>query len=101
MRPDSPLFVATQHQAAEERPIAPITINQIVHRAACLAGLEHIKVHSLRNTAAKLRRRSGADLEEVSQFLDHSSIATTQIYINSLEAVKDVSWQGVEALIGG
>ncbi|NWJ49166.1 MAG: tyrosine-type recombinase/integrase [Chloroflexi bacterium] len=100
MRPDSPLFVAPQHQSAEERPLAPITINQIVHRAASLAGLEHIKVHSLRHTAAKLRRRSGADLEDVSQFLDHSSIATTQIYINSLEAVKDVSWQGVEALIG-
>jgi integrase len=105
MEPESPLFVATNDHASRlgktsDGPIGERTISQVVNRAAKLAGLEHIKVHALRHTAAKLRRRSGASLEEVSQFLDHSSIATTQIYLGAVEAKEDIGWKKIEALIG-
>jgi site-specific recombinase XerD len=102
MLPTSPLFVATQHaeEGKEEHPIQAITINQLVGYAGKRAGLEHVKPHVLRHSAAKLRRAAGSTLEEVSQFLNHSNIATTQIYLTSLEAKKDMNWQKVEALIG-
>ena len=82
------------------QPIGESTINWIVTEAAKKAGLDHVKVHGLRHTAAKLRRKTGANLEEVQRFLDHSSIATTQIYLNQVEAAGDPDWQKVEALIG-
>jgi site-specific recombinase XerD len=83
-----------------EQPIGERTVNQIIDQAAKLAGLEHLKVHSLRHTAAKLRRKGGYTLEQVSEFLDHNSIATTQIYLGALESKGDVGWRNVEALIG-
>ena len=100
MQPDSPLFVATQHPGEIERPLAEITVNQILDRAASRAGLEHVKVHGLRHTAAKLRRKGGYTLEQVSEFLDHNNIATTQIYLGALESKGDIGWRNVEALIG-
>ena len=69
-----------------DQPLGERTISQIIGRAATKAGIEHVKVHALRHTAAKLRRKGGASLEEVSKFLDHTSIATTQIYLNAVES---------------
>ena len=109
MQQDSPLFVATHDKAkylpgraapAANKPIGESTINYVVSQAAKKAGLEHLSVHTLRHTAAKLRRATGASLEEVSAFLDHANIATTQIYLSSTEAKADVGWRKVEAIIG-
>jgi hypothetical protein len=36
-------------------------------------------VHILRHSAAKLRRDAGESVEEVSRFLEHSSLATTTV----------------------
>jgi len=41
------------------------------------AGLPLSGLHVLRHTAAKLRRDAGESIEEVSRFLDHSSLAVT------------------------
>ena len=107
MQADTPLFVATNdkarnlgHEIIADQPIGERTVGQIVSRAAEHAGLGHVKVHTLRHTAAKMRRKTGASLEEVQKFLDHSSIATTQIYLNAVEAAGDPNWRAVEALIG-
>lgn len=110
MKADSPLFTSTivltaGHTtariaaAASPTPISPRQIAYIVDGAAKRAGLGHLKVHALRHTAAKLKRKAGDGIEEVSAFLDHSSIATTQIYLGAIEAKKDKSWRKVEDLL--
>ena len=64
------------------------------------AGIKPAGVHILRHTAAKLRREAGEDIEDVSRFLDHSSLATTTVYLRRLEGEKDGSWWKVAEAIG-
>jgi integrase len=60
-----------------------------------LAGLEPPGVHVLRHSAAKLRRDAGESVEEVSRFLDHSSLAVTTVYLRRLEGQADAGWAKV------
>ena len=64
------------------------------------AGLPPSGVHILRHTAAKLRREAGESIESVSQFLDHSSLAVTTVYLRRLEGQTDESWGKVAEAIG-
>jgi integrase len=57
-------------------------------------------VHILRHTAAKLRRDAGESIEEVSRFLDHSSLAVTTTYLRRLEGQEDLGWGRVAEAIG-
>ncbi|MDZ4278129.1 MAG: site-specific integrase, partial [Dehalococcoidia bacterium] len=64
------------------------------------AGLPAAGVHILRHSAAKLRRDAGESVEDVSRFLDHSSLAVTTTYLRRLEGQEDRSWGRVAAAIG-
>ena len=64
------------------------------------AGLPAGGVHIFRHSAAKLRRDAGDSVEEVSRFLDHSSLAVTTTYLRRLEGQEDRSWEKVAAAIG-
>ena len=64
------------------------------------AGLPPAGVHIFRHSAAKLRRDVGESIEEVSRFLDHSSLAVTTVYLRRLEGQEDKNWQKVAAAIG-
>jgi site-specific recombinase XerD len=66
-------------------------------RKACLplAG-----VHIFRHSAAKLRRDAGESIEDVSRFLDHSSLAVTTTYLRRLERQEDRAWAKVAEAIG-
>ncbi|MCE5253331.1 MAG: tyrosine-type recombinase/integrase [Actinomycetia bacterium] len=64
------------------------------------AGLAPAGLHLLRHTAAKLRRDAGESVEEVSQFLDHSSLAVTTTYLRRLEGQEDRGWGRVAEIIG-
>ncbi len=64
------------------------------------AGLPPAGVHILRHAAAKLRRDVGESVEDVSRFLDHSSLATTTVYLRRLEGQEDRSWDKVAAALG-
>jgi site-specific recombinase XerD len=64
------------------------------------AGLPLGGVHIFRHSAAKLRRDAGESVEEVSRFLDHSSLAVTTTYLRRLEGQEDRSWEKVAAAIG-
>ncbi len=64
------------------------------------AGLPASGVHFFRHSAAKLRRDAGESVEEVSRFLDHSSLAVTSIYLRRLEGDRDNTWQQVAEAIG-
>jgi integrase len=46
--------------------------------------------HTLRHTRARLRRSLGASLEDIqAAALDHTSLATTSLYLRRLEGVRD------------
>jgi site-specific recombinase XerD len=64
------------------------------------AGLPQAGVHIFRHSAAKLRRDAGESIEEVSRFLDHSSLAVTTTYLRRLEGQEDRSWAKVAEAIG-
>lgn len=64
------------------------------------AGLPPAGFHILRHSAAKLRRDAGDSVEAVSQFLDHSSLAVTSVYLRRLEVAEDASWGKVAEAIG-
>lgn len=64
------------------------------------AGLPPAGVHILRHSAAKLRRSAGESIEDVSRFLDHSSLAVTTVYLRRLEGQEDRGWGKVAAAIG-
>jgi site-specific recombinase XerD len=63
-------------------------------------GLPAAGVHIFRHSAAKLRRDAGESVEEVSRFLDHSSLAVTTTYLRRLEGQEDRSWARVAEAIG-
>jgi integrase len=65
-----------------------------------VAGMAPTGIHVLRHTAAKLRRDAGESIESVSQFLDHSSLAVTSVYLRRLEGETDRTWPDVAAAIG-
>jgi site-specific recombinase XerD len=64
------------------------------------AGLRPAGVHIFRHSAAKLRRDAGESVEQVSRFLDHSSLAVTSVYLRRLEGDRDTTWQQVAEAIG-
>lgn len=64
------------------------------------AGLPPAGVHILRHSAAKLRRDVGESVEEVSRFLDHSSLAVTTVYLRRLEGQEDRGWGRVAEALG-
>ena len=64
------------------------------------AGISPSGVHIFRHSAAKLRRDAGETIEDVSRFLDHSSLAVTTVYLRRLEGETDKSWSKVAEAIG-
>lgn len=44
--------------------------------------------------------RRGEPVEEVSRFLDHSSLGVTTTYLRRLEGQEDTSWEKVAEAIG-
>ncbi len=64
------------------------------------AGMKPAGVHIFRHTAAKLRRDVGETVEDVSMFLDHSSLAVTTVYLRRLEGEQDRSWAKVAEALG-
>ena len=69
-------------------------------RYLATAGLPLSGVHITRHTAAKLRREAGESIEDVSRFLDHSSLGVTTTYLRQLEGSRDSRWAQVAEAIG-
>ena len=80
-------------------PISAQTYYLSLKRYAAKAGIQHIDVHTLRHSAAKLRREAGSSIEEVQQLLGHRSIATTAHYLARIEGQRDPGWQAAAALL--
>jgi len=86
----------------QRRPLTARFVGRLLKRYALRAGLDPrlITVHTLRHTAAMLRKEAGEDVEAISRFLNHSSLSVTQIYLHQVEGATDTGWQKVEALLG-
>ena len=85
---------------ADGRGITSGTFYANLRRYLKNAGLPLAGVHIFRHSAAKLRRDAGESIEEVSRFLDHSSLAVTTTYLRRLEGQEDRSWARVAEAIG-
>jgi integrase/recombinase XerC len=82
------------------RGVTSSTFYSRFRRYLAAAGLAPTGIHVLRHSAAKLRRDAGESIEEVSQFLDHSSLAVTSVYLRRLEGQEDRAWRDVAEAIG-
>jgi len=95
MGPEESLWQA----AARPEGVTSGTFYARFRRYLRLAGLAPTGIHVLRHTAAKLRRDAGESIEEVSAFLDHSSLAVTTVYLRRLEGQEDRAWREVARAI--
>jgi site-specific recombinase XerD len=97
MAPDEPLWPSS---AQDGRGLTSGTFYCNLRRYLKRAGLPPAGVHILRHSAAKLRRDVGESVEDVSRFLDHSSLAVTTVYLRLLEGQGDRGWGKVAEAIG-
>jgi integrase len=79
--------------------ISSTGLYEAIRRYGEQIGIDDLAIHSLRHTAAKLRRRAGASLEDVQELLGHSSIATTARYLAQLETAADPGWQAAMSIL--
>jgi integrase/recombinase XerD len=78
-----PLFCRLHGQLGA--PLSPRYVRAEIKRLAGRAGIRHrVHCHGLRHTMAVELRREGWPIPEISRQLGHSSIATTQIYVDHL-----------------
>jgi integrase/recombinase XerC len=96
MNKEAPLWQA----GAGPRGVTGSTFYARFRRYLAIAGLAPTGIHVLRHSAAKLRRDAGESIEDVSAFLDHSSLAVTTVYLRRLEGQKDRTWREVAEAIG-
>ena len=97
MPPDESLWASLSHQC---KGITSGTFYGNLQKYFRKAGISPSGVHIFRHTAAKLRRDAGETVEDVSRFLDHSSLAVTTVYLRRLEGEQDKSWAKVAEAIG-
>lgn len=74
------------------QPLSEREVNRLVKMYAHRAGLEadEVHVHTLRHSAAMLMDAAGADVEEIRNFLNHESLATTQGYMHKMQGQRNV-----------
>jgi integrase/recombinase XerC len=82
------------------RGVTGSTFYSRFRRYLTAAGQAPTGIHVLRHSAAKLRRDAGESIEDVSAFLDHSSLAVTTVYLRRLEGQEDRAWREVAEAIG-
>jgi integrase len=80
--------------------VSPQGYSANIDRYAKRAGLGHLSPHGLRHSAAKLRRATGASIEECQALLGHTSVAVTARYLARLEPERDAGWNAAAAAIG-
>jgi integrase/recombinase XerD len=111
--PDDYIFIALNQNALHlpnvntlpalpTQPISMSMVGRLAKKYARRVGLDPsaITVHTLRHTAAMLRKHAGEDIGQISLFLGHSSLSVTQIYLHKVEGRPDTAWLKVEALLG-
>ena len=96
MPPDASIWATSAHTGG----VSSGTVYANFRRYLQAAELPPAGLHLLRHTAAKLRRDAGESIEDVSRFLDHSSLAVTSTYLRRLEGEQDAAWPRVAGTLG-
>ena len=96
MPPDASIWPTSAHTGG----VSSGTVYANFQRYLRDAGLPRAGLHVLRHTAAKLRRDAGQSIEDVSRFLDHSTLAVTTTYLRRLEGEQDAAWPRVAGSLG-
>ena len=109
----APIILSGGPQPAVEGHISPTQANNILRkhlrRALRKTGLTQEEataraktyhIHNLRHTFAHNMRKAGFDVLKISKRMHHSSIAVTQIYLDSLEAPIDDYSQALQLAMG-
>ena len=89
LKPDESLWPSSSDS---RRGITSGTFYGNLRRYFNNSGLPQAGVHIFRHSAARLRREAGESVEQVSRFLDHSSLAVTTVYLRQLEGDRDTTW---------
>ena len=99
---NEPLFVSESRRNKGQR-LTTRTISGVCKKAMKEAGYDspRLTAHSLRHSAATLALLSGIELEDVQQFMRHTSIATTMIYAHNVNRLKSLCESSVTAAIFG
>ena len=99
---NEPLFVSESRRNKGHR-LTTRTISGVCKKAMKEAGYDspRLTAHSLRHSAATLALLSGIELEDVQQFMRHTSIATTMIYAHNVNRLKSLCESSVTAAIFG
>ena len=82
-------------------PVNPRAILRAVQRSAAKAGIEDVKVHTLRHSAAVAWLEAGVHIKAVADLLGHSSIAITgDIYGHASDAATRSAVDGLSDALG-
>lgn len=103
MKPGSPAWIATTDvgknllkarniQAKEgEQPLSPSRLDKIIKTRGAKAKIDNtivdVHMHGLRHLGARILRQLGKDVKEIKERLGHKNIATTDIYLGTMDRV--------------
>ena len=77
-------------------PLSCQSVRYMVNKYANLAGIQRkVTPHTFRHTFASLLLEEGVDIKYIQEFLGHSSISTTQIYLHTSEKKKREIFAGM------
>jgi site-specific recombinase XerD len=100
IQPSDALFVSTRPDQ-HNRALTGDYFNALMKHYCKLAGLSpKYSLHSLRHSAARLRYEAGSSIQDIQQYLGHSSLATTDVYLKRLSGVADVGAKLLESRFG-
>jgi site-specific recombinase XerD len=89
IQPSDALFTSTRPDQPD-RALTGDYFNSEFKRYCRLAGLSpDYSLHSLRHSAARERYSAGSSIQDIQNFLGHSSIGTTDIYLKRLSGISD------------
>ncbi len=77
-------------------PLSCQSVRYMANKYANLAGIQRkVTPHTFRHTFASLLLEEGVDIKYIQEFLGHSSISTTQIYLHTSEKKKREIFAGM------
>lgn len=87
---NSYLFIGHSSNNRNGEKLNASTLNYMLKNICSKCNInKKLKVHSTRHTAITLAITQGATIEKVREFAAHSSIATTNRYVHSIDKLKD------------
>lgn len=102
LRDDEPVFRSERGRTAGAA-ITPDGILRTMKARAKRAGVDprRVQIHGIRHLSAETYRETGAPLEEVRDFLDHSSLEITQRYLKQIKGVRNTRWAAMRDILQG